>query len=576
MVNTKERVYIKLLAVYTLIIILMILILDSFFIIIFFESINDNRSYMNDKVIYDVNEHLTNTNNTFNISIANMYRDNYIITDIIEFLRLGENEYLKNKLDKYSATHNSFYKGIEYFTEGCFNYNENLENIEFISYVNNEIVSFDRTNKRNHRYISDAITYEHTINSGYIYEIREINNPITYRPEGKIIFIYNLNFIDKILDKYDNKNEIMILMEDGYCIYDSSMKYNGKHYPFYDKIVIGKYQRNIENKYNINSIVNTSGLITIGKVKESNRALIPLYLSILIIDLIVFIIAEFIFYRKIKKLNNRLNNLLIAMDQVKQGNIDIDIPIENELDEISIISKQFNIMCKRLKKYIERSYLSELNEKRAEVNQKKAELMALQSQINPHFLYNTLESIRMKAICNGDNDVGRMLYILAFLFRNQLKENDIISIKSEIDYCEKYLEIFKFRYEEKFEFTINCPDSLLDKQIIKFTLQPLIENYFVHGIRLENNDNKISINIQEKDNKIIIIIEDNGKGIEKEKIRKLNEILSLRVNGEKSIGIANANERIGILYGEQYGIRVLENKNIGTKIVVVIPMREVD
>ena len=116
MVNTKERVYIKLLAVYTLIIILMILILDSFFIIIFFESINDNRSYMNDKVIYDVNEHLTNTNNTFNISIANMYRDNYIITDIIEFLRLGENEYLKNKLDKYSATHNSFYKGIEYFT----------------------------------------------------------------------------------------------------------------------------------------------------------------------------------------------------------------------------------------------------------------------------------------------------------------------------------------------------------------------------------------------------------------------------------------------------------------------------
>ena len=233
-------------------------------------------------------------------------------------------------------------------------------------------------------------------------------------------------------------------------------------------------------------------------------------------------------------------------------------------------------MCKRLKKYIERSYLSELNEKRAEVNQKKAELMALQSQINPHFLYNTLESIRMKAICNGDNDVGRMLYILAFLFRNQLKENDIISIKSEIDYCEKYLEIFKFRYEEKFEFTINCPDSLLDKQIIKFTLQPLIENYFVHGIRLENNDNKISINIQEKDNKIIIIIEDNGKGIEKEKIRKLNEILSLRVNGEKSIGIANANERIGILYGEQYGIRVLENKNIGTKIVVVIPMREVD
>lgn len=202
--------------------------------------------------------------------------------------------------------------------------------------------------------------------------------------------------------------------------------------------------------------------------------------------------------------------------------------------------------------------------------------MALQSQINPHFLYNTLESIRMKAICNGDIEVGRMLYILAFLFRNQLKENDIIPIKNEINYCQKYLEIFKFRYEEKFEFTINCPEEILDKQIIKFTLQPLIENYFVHAIKLENNDNRISINIKEKNNKIIIEIEDNWKGIEREKIKKLNRILSVRGNGGKSIGITNANERIGILYGEEYGIRILENIKVGTKIIVIIQKREVD
>ncbi len=271
-----------------------------------------------------------------------------------------------------------------------------------------------------------------------------------------------------------------------------------------------------------------------------------------------------------------MDMLLIAMDQVKEGNIEVDIPIGNESDEISIISKHFNEMCKQLNDYIEISYLAELKEKRAEVNQKKAELMALQSQINPHFLYNTLESIRMKAICNGDREVGRMLYILAFLFRNQLKENDIIPIRNEINYCQKYLEIFKFRYEEKFEFTINCPEGILDKQIIKFTLQPLIENYFVHGIKLDNNDNKLSINIKEKGNKIIIEIEDNGKGIDREKIKQLNEILSVRGTARKSIGITNANERIGILYGEEYGIRVVENVKVGTKIIVIIPMREVD
>ena len=332
----------------------------------------------------------------------------------------------------------------------------------------------------------------------------------------------------------------------------------------------------MEKKYNINSIVNTSGLITIGKVKKTNRLLMPFSISILLIDLIVFVVAELIFYNKIKKLSDRMDMLLIAMDQVKEGNMEVDIPIGNEADEISIISKHFNEMCKQLNDYIEKSYLAELKEKRAEVSQKKAELMALQSQINPHFLYNTLESIRMKAICNGDREVGRMLYILAFLFRNQLKENDIIPIRSEINYCQKYLEIFKFRYEEKFEFTINCPEEILDKQIIKFTLQPLIENYFVHGIKLENNDNRISINIKEKNNKIIIEIEDNGKGIEREKIKKLNRILSVRGNGGKSIGITNANERIGILYGEEYGIRILENVKVGTKIIVIIPKREVD
>jgi len=569
MINTKGKMYIKLLVVYTLIIILMISILDVFFMVTILGNNSDNQLYMNDKVIYDVNEELTNTNNAFNIALTNMYRDNDIIIDIIDYLKIGENQYLKNKLDKYSLTSNSFYKGIEYFTKECFSSNENLENIEFLSYDRNEMNSFNRENKRKYKEVENAISYVYPKSSEYIYYIREINNPITYKPEGQIVFIYNLEFIKGILNKYDNKYGVIIFQEDGYCIYDSDEEYNGKNYPFYDKIIIGKNQSNVEKKYNINSIVNTSGLITIGKAKKTNRDLIPFSISMLLIDLIVFIIAELIFYRKVVKLSDRMDMLLIAMDQVKEGNIKIDIPIGNELDEISIISENFNDMCKQLNEYIEKSYLSELGEKRAE-------LRALQSQINPHFLYNTLESIRMKAICNGDREVGRMLYILAFLFRNQLKENDIISIKSEIDYCQKYLEIFKFRYEEKFKFTINCPEEILGKQIIKFTLQPLIENYFVHGIKLENNDNKLSINIKEENNNIIIELEDNGKGIEREKVKQLNEILSARGNGGKSIGITNANERIGILYGEEYGIRFVENVKVGTKIIVTIPMIEDD
>ena len=271
-----------------------------------------------------------------------------------------------------------------------------------------------------------------------------------------------------------------------------------------------------------------------------------------------------------------MNKLLLAMDKVKQGDVNVVIPVGKEVDEINIISENFNEMCTQLNDYIEKSYVYELNEKKAEVNQKKAELMALQSQINPHFLYNTLESIRMKAICNGDKEVGKMLYILAFLFRSQLKDKDIISIKNEIEYCEKYLEIFKFRYEDKFEFNINCPKEILDNQIIKFTIQPLIENYFVHGIRLEDDDNKLTISIEEVNDKVLIYIEDNGRGIEDEKLLQMNRMLTDKYGTGQSIGITNANERIRILYGKEYGIKIEKAVEKGLKIIVTIPSRKVD
>ena len=134
----------------------------------------------------------------------------------------------------------------------------------------------------------------------------------------------------------------------------------------------------------------------------------------------MFILSQGVSYFKLKVLGDRTNNILNAMDKVKNGNLDVEIPLTSDSDEINYIAENFNYMCKDLNKYIDKIY-------KAELEQKKCEMLALQSQINPHFLYNTLESIRMKAICNGDKEVGKMLYTLSFLFRKQLKEKNIIS-----------------------------------------------------------------------------------------------------------------------------------------------------
>ena len=194
-----------------------------------------------------------------------------------------------------------------------------------------------------------------------------------------------------------------------------------------------------------------------------------------------------------------MNKIITTMDQVKAGNLDVRIDITDDKDELNYIATQFNDMCIDLKNHIEISYLAEMNKKEAELSKKKAEMLSLQSKINPHFLYNTLESIRMKAIANGNRDVGRMLFLLGNLFRNQLKEDDVITIEKEINYCKEYLELFKFRYDDKFNYYINCEQELLNKEIILIEnnkileLRELLEEYHIIDIfeimeNLEENE----------------------------------------------------------------------------------------
>lgn len=128
----------------------------------------------------------------------------------------------------------------------------------------------------------------------------------------------------------------------------------------------------------------------------------------------------------------------------------VRLAAEKNGDELDVIACHFNEMCEKLDLHIQKSYL-------AEIDQKNAEMSALQSQINPHFLYNTLEAIRMKAICNGDSEVGKMLYSMAVTFRSQLKEADIITLAQELHYCKKYLELFEYRYPSQFKSSVDCP-----------------------------------------------------------------------------------------------------------------------
>jgi len=181
----------------------------------------------------------------------------------------------------------------------------------------------------------------------------------------------------------------------------------------------------------------------------------------------------------------------------------------------------------------------------------------------------------MKAICNGDKDVGKMLYNLSFLFRKQVKDSYIITLKDELEYCRKYIEIFQFRYYDNFNFEINCPEELERYKIVKFSIQPLIENYFVHGIRFEDDDNLLKIDVSKEENDIFIRIIDNGRGISDEKLEKIKDKLLNNKQENDSIGIVNVNKRIVNEYGEGYGVNILRNEGCGVTLILKILCKEV-
>lgn len=574
-----NEVYKRLFIIYIVILVTCVLALDVYFIYCSKENIKEQKLYLNKKMIEDIELELIKNNNSVDRIVNGIYDQSFIATDLVNLLNNDSTTYLKMKLDYLSQSDLEFYNGIQRYVTQAFDTYRQIVSIKFVSYSRKELININ-TSGSIRRWELDRSIVEKMQNQKIISKddkisyIKEISNPIDLKKEGLILITYDNKIISEIVKSYGDN--AVIIDQYGKVIFDSDDDYDKERLLNYiGKLSIRDKISLDGNVYYTNVLIDKLGNIILGRINgyEATRLSLSYYVMLIFIDILVLVISISIIYFKLKNLSERMNNIITSMDEVKAGNLDIRINITDDKDELNYIATQFNNMCRDLKKYIEISYLAEMNKREAELSKKKAEMLSLQSKINPHFLYNTLESIRMKAISNGNREVGRMLFLLGNLFRNQLKEDDVITIGKEIIYCKEYLELFKFRYDDKFNYYIDCEEELLNKEIIKFILQPLVENYTVHGIRREDYDNELYIHIFKYDNNIKIVIEDNGVGIDKNRIIEINKRIREKDFSGKSIGIANTHERIMLLYGEGYGIRVDEEFESGTRIILDIPMR---
>ena len=427
-----------------------------------------------------------------------------------------------------------------------------------------------------YQYLSNGITTGSKYSSCLV-TIKVLCNKLTKEPYGFVYVIIKQSNLNKYYDYFvGNGNNISIIAPDGTVvssniplmvgvknkplydisenILDNNLKYLNtkldssdvtilaKHLPTYNFNIVGTINKDIV----LNEMYNTSEIIT----------------SSLLIALIFIVIIFFIIRRTTKP----ISALASTMPKIINGDFNNHIPVEGSF-EARELSAAFNYMLDGLNKYV-KDQIKMQKEKR------KAEIHALQMQINPHFIYNTLSSIKWLIWQGKIEKSTETIDAFISLLRNTISnKNEMITILEEITNLKNYVLINHIRYGDNINVNFfvlpNCEDYIIPKLI----LQPFIENAFFHGFADKSNGS-IHVFINEQNNNLVCEIIDNGTGIKNEDIRKI-----LRQSPEDhehftSIGINNVNDRIKLLYGDEYGVTITSEENKGTNVRVVIPAQK--
>lgn len=273
-----------------------------------------------------------------------------------------------------------------------------------------------------------------------------------------------------------------------------------------------------------------------------------------------------------------IKKLVLLMEKVETGDMDVRFDGKYK-DEIGALGRNFNKMIANLSALIDKVYVAKMEKVQMEVKQKEAKILALQNQINPHFLYNTLEVINCQAIINEVPGISRMTSALADFFRYPV-ENHMIEVKvqMELEYVKTYLEIQHERYPD-IEIIMDNLESFLDLPIVKLTLQPIVENAYKHAFS-EERDFFLQISGEVFSDHYIINIEDNGVGLDEEKIQQINQLFDTDVQsfsqndrgGKSGLGLLNVHQRIRLRYGVPFGLSICESMYGGVLVSVRLPL----
>ncbi|WP_409344348.1 sensor histidine kinase [Paenibacillus sp. MBLB4367] len=297
------------------------------------------------------------------------------------------------------------------------------------------------------------------------------------------------------------------------------------------------------------------------EIFDIRRANIAIFALIFIVFIGITYSISYSISRPVKLLNKRMQEL-----EEKQFNSGLS---ESGPQEIVTLIGSYNKMVKQIRELIQRQ---------KEQFQQKEDMRfrALQAQINPHFILNTLNNIKWMAYIRNNHDVGEMLSSLGSIMEASIgREGSLITLRQEIAYIENYIALMKLKYNEKLSVRYEIPEELYDCEAIKFMLQPIVENSIVHGIDQSNGLGEITIEAMREHDRLIVVVHDNGAGIEPDKLAEFRRSLSEPSDDRplQRIGIRNVHDRIRLQYGEAYGLEIESDGEAGTTVKLVVPFK---
>lgn len=391
---------------------------------------------------------------------------------------------------------------------------------------------------------------------------------------GWLFIVFDRDQFDLLLQDLRAVLNTEIVMDDGQLLYDTTNggpdAVNRLRAASVSYSAPSKERRRAERiswDYHIDNLGISVTFFDDMKGVESNiRALSIMTGTVIFVTVLIILAASFLFSETIVRPVTRLHRNLV---RVKEGDYTVRVQVETR-DEVGDLCEAFNGMAEEIDRLVNQVYSVELKEKEAAIK-------ALQAQINPHFLYNTLDMIKSMAELNGALQVSEMIMALSKLFRYATHTDGVlVTIREELENLSSYMTIVNARFGGRIEFAARVPEELLTESIVKVCLQPLVENAISHGLSRGRAGGRIAVTVEKENGIITVTVEDNGGGILPDRLEEIRNRLERKEHVEEEsgrghVGLKNIHDRIRLYYGETYGIVIDSFPERGTVVTLSYP-----